>query len=114
MGLDGHMVNVVRVVGIHPVPGDEPVHLIEIELTGDVDAFNFGEVTQEQSDQPRESWQAVYDERELGRHAGRARFVFFFHYLDLKKPLLTPFGAAWLPEESEIPKHLQHIEYDQP
>lgn len=108
------MANIVRIVGIHPVPSDEPVHLIEIELTGDVDALDFGEITQEQTDQPRENWQVVYDEREVGRGDGCVRFAFFFHYLDLEKPLRTPFGAVSLPAESPIPRHLQNIEYEQP
>ena len=108
------MANAVRVVGIHPMLADEPVHLIEIEVTGDVDAFDFTEVAQKLPDQPRENWQAAYDEREVGRDASRVRFAFFFHYLDLEKPLLTPFGSVWLPAESRIPKHLQRIAYEQP
>jgi hypothetical protein len=108
------MANMVRIVGIHPVPADQPVHLIEIELTGDVHAFDFGEVTQELAEQPRENWQVAYDEREVGQDADHVRFAFFFHYLDLEKPLLTSFGAVWLPAESRIPEHLQRMEYQQP
>lgn len=108
------MANDVRVIGVHLVPADEPVHLIEIELSGDVHAFDFGEVTQELPDQPRQDWQAVYDERELGREGGRVRFAFFFHYLDLAKPLLTPFGAVALPVESKVPTYLRSIKYEKP
>jgi hypothetical protein len=108
------MKNIVRVVGVHPVPADEPVHLIEIELSGDIEAFDFGEITQALPDQRRENWQAAYDERELQRNLKSARFAFFFHYLDLRKALLTSWGPVNLPAESPAPKHLASIEYEQP
>jgi hypothetical protein len=108
------MTNAVRIIGLHPVPADMPVHLIELELGGDIHAFNFGEVTQELPTQPRENWQVAYHEREVGRDGNRVRFAFFFHYLDLAKPLLTPFGTVWLPAESGVPQHLQFVKYEQP
>jgi hypothetical protein len=108
------MTNAARIIGTHPVPADEPVHLIEIELSGDSREFNFGEVTQELPTQPRENWQVAYYEQEVGRDGNRVRFAFFFHYLDLEKPLLTPFGAVRLPAESRVPQHLQCMRYVQP
>ncbi len=108
------MANMVRVIGVHLVPADEPVHLLEIELNGDIETFDFGEVTQTLPDLPRESWQAVYDERELCRDVRRTRFAFFFHCLDMHKPLLTPWGAVTLPAESQLPEHLASVEYEQP
>lgn len=102
------MGNRVRVIGIHPIAADEPLHLVELEAdSGD---FDFGAVTQEVSGQPRSNWQAAYDEREVGEN----RFAFFFHYLDIAKPLLSPVGPLALPPESPVPKHLQGIEYEQP
>jgi hypothetical protein len=108
------MANHVRIIGIHPVEADEPVRLIELEIDGAIDDFDFGQVTQDLPNQPRAKWQAVYDERELSREAERARFAFFFHYLDFDKPLLTPFGPVKLPPESPLPEHLQGVEYERP
>ena len=108
------MANIVQVVGVHPVPSDEPVRLIEIELAGDIGGFDFGDVTQELPDQPRSNWQVAYDEREVSSDGARARFAFFFHYLDIHKPLLTPFGAVRLPAESPVPSYLQEMQYEQP
>jgi len=108
------MANSVRVVGIHPVPADEPVHLIEIELAGEVDQFDFGEVTQELPDQPQSNWQTAYDEREIAGDGDRVRFAFFFHYLDLDRPLSTSFGPVNLPAESPRTSHLRDVEYEQP
>jgi hypothetical protein len=104
------MANRARIIGIHPVTADEPVHLVELEVAGSTDDFDFGEITQESPGQPRSNWQAVYDERELGEN----RFAFFFHYLDTAKPLLSPFGPLSLPAETPIPEHLQGIEYEPP
>ena len=54
----------------------------------------------------------AWDKPELFR--GDVRFVFFFHYLDLQRPLSTPFGELPLPSESEIPERLSMIQYEEP
>jgi len=104
------MANRARVVGIHPVAADEPVHLVELEIEGNADGFDIGEITQEVPGQPRRNWQAVYGERRIGQN----RWAFFFHYLDTAKPLLSPAGPLALPPESSVPEHLRGIEYEQP
>jgi hypothetical protein len=104
------MVNRVRVLGVHPIVADEPVYLVELEIEGGDDGFDFGEVAQEVPGEPWDKWQTAYDEREIGPN----RFAFFFHYLDSAKPLLSPAGPLALPPESPIPEHLESIEYDRP
>ena len=104
------MANRARVIGIHPIVWDEPVHLVELEVEGAMSDFRFDEITQVVSGQPRSNWQAAYDERAIGEN----RFAFFFHYLDTTKPLLSPAGPLDLPSESPVPKHLQGIVYEQP
>jgi hypothetical protein len=99
-----------RVIGLHPVLADEPVHLIELEVEGDADDFDLGEITQEVPGEPRSEWQAVYDEQEIGEN----RFVFFFHYLDTMRPLDSPAGPLALPPESPVPDHLRSIKYEAP
>jgi hypothetical protein len=34
-----------KIIGVHPIEADEPVHLIELLVEGDADAFDIGEVT---------------------------------------------------------------------
>jgi hypothetical protein len=99
-----------RVIGIHPIPAKEPVHLVELEIEGNVADFDFDKITQEVPGQPLSEWQAVYDEQQVGAN----RFAFFFHYLDMSKPLLSPAGPLALPPESPIPEHLQGIKYEEP
>ena len=103
------MADQLRVIGVHPVPADEPVHLLEVELRG-AGKFDFGKVTQRDPKLPRKNWQVAYDEQELGS----GRFAFFFHYLNLDLPLETQFGPVPLPPETPMPDHLKGIEYEQP
>ena len=89
----------------------EPCFLIEAELS-DSEGFEWGAVTQEDASQPRSNWQVPYDEQPLDDDG--CRWAFFFHYLDLSKPLLTPAGPIALPTPSPMPKHLAGVEYMEP
>jgi hypothetical protein len=105
----------VKVVGVYPVGDAEQVHLIEISIEGGaVDAFDLGEVTQEMPDTPRMNWQAPYDDQVISETCGKARVVFFFHYLDLNKPLLSPVGSLALPVPKKLPPRLKKIIYEAP
>jgi len=108
------MLGRVEVIGVHPVPAEKPVHLIEIEVEQSGERFDFGDVTQEVSDQPHENWQVAYDERELKSSDGKSRFAFFFHHLDLEKALITSFGSVKLPPVTPVPSHLNEVEYEAP
>jgi hypothetical protein len=104
-----------KIVGIYPVEAPEPVYLVEISIEGGgLDAFEIGEITQEMSDTPRVNWQAPYDDQVISETDGKARVVFFFHYLDLTKPLLTPAGALALPAPKKMPPRLKDIAYESP
>lgn len=108
------MATQAKIIGVHPVEAQEPVHLIELLIEGDVSDFDIGEVTQEVAGQPKSNWQVPYDERVLEEGKQKARYAFFFHYLDFKKPLLTPVGSLPLPKPTKAPPHLQGIEYEPP
>jgi hypothetical protein len=89
-------------------------HLLEIELKAPSDEFDFGLVTQEMPDQPKANWQVAYDEQHVGDNDAGSRWAFFFHYLDFKRPLLTPVGQITLPEPTPVPPYLKAIEYHEP
>ena len=44
---------------------------------------------------------------------GNLRMIFFFHYLNYQKPLITPWGEIELPEIMEKPERIT-IEYEEP
>lgn len=108
------MANQVRIVGVHEIAADESVHLLEIELSGDIDSFDFADVTQLIADQPRENWQVAYDEREVETPTSNRRFAFFFHCLDLNAPLITSFGEVLIPKPTPVPERLGDIIYEEP
>jgi hypothetical protein len=120
----------LQIVGVYPIPqAEEPCHLIEIVLKGAIENFYMGAFTQEQKDEDIGNWQVAYDEHFLNdqgtadlnedqydkRPEGDSfRVVFFLHYIDLSKPLLTPFGSVQLPIEQPMPRRLGFIKYDPP
>ncbi len=42
------------------------------------------------------------------------RIAFFFHFLDLGRPLATPFGDVLLPAPAHRPSRLKWLEYEEP
>jgi hypothetical protein len=97
--------------GIHPVEAKEPCFLIEAEVNGE-DSFDWGKVTQENPMQPSSNWQVAYDEQLID--AARGAWVFFFHYLDFNKPLLTSAGSVELLPPAPRPAYLDDVEYFEP
>jgi hypothetical protein len=93
--------------------------------------WRIADITQGVPDQPRENWQAPWDlysltdggdvhvhESELPVPGempdDKARFAFFFHYLDPAQPLETPWGQVTLPTPSVRPDRLAKIPYEAP
>jgi hypothetical protein len=112
----------VSVVGVYPVRTREPCHLIELIVSGAEGQLRIEELTQPQPGRDRGGWQVPYDEvllepdgaallRSSEDAAADRRIAFFFHYLNLFRPLQTPFGQLWLPDPSPRPKRLEFIKY---
>lgn len=108
----GVPMSMVRVLGVHPIAAQEPVHLVEIEVIGVASEVDWGSFTQPMPGSSRDDWQAPYDERPVPAHPGR--WCFFFHYLDRNQPLQSFAGNLALPPESPIPSHLRFIKYEGP
>ena len=120
----------IEVLGVYSVIGShQPCCLIEIVLKGVPGDWDFNDFTQEVEGLGRDNWQVPYDEHFLNekgtcdldlenydlRPSGcDFRFVFFFHYPDFSKSLLTPFGSVSLPAEQAMPERLAFIKYDRP
>jgi hypothetical protein len=105
----------LEIRGVHPVIATEPVYLVDVAIDGAFDDVDWEGITQSDPHQPRENWQAVYDEQELPLLSdGRARAVFFFHHLDLGRPLLTSSGPIAIPPLSSTPADLASISYEEP
>jgi hypothetical protein len=74
--------------------------------------YDWNGITQKTPGQPRYNWQVPRDEQSLKN--SKTNWVFFFHYLDLSKPLITPDGLLELPPSSSIPDYLRDIKYEKP
>ena len=126
------MIPIVEVIGLYPVDADPHVHLIELLIHGCTGVFDMSEFTQGSLGLPTSNWQVAYDEQILDERgervvadgffarvkaelwSGNVRLVFFFHNIDLSKPLKTPFGDVTLPREGEKPERLSSVRYEPP
>ena len=105
---------------------------MEIAISGGTGVFDVGQISQEIKGQPKENWQVPYAERIVSADGktilteefeaeeqpdmwkGDFRLTFFFHYLDPKRELTTPFGLLRLPSPTNMPSRLSGITYEAP
>lgn len=120
----------LSIIGVYPEPSaEEPCHLVELRVDDSWGSVDISSITQRVAGQPRGNWQVPYDEYALNADGtlgeacfgepiavvnGGARVAFFFHYLDLHEPLITPSGNIELPAEAPRPDRLSFMVYQQP
>jgi hypothetical protein len=101
------------ILGVHALSAHDgavgPCYLIEIEMVAGF-ILDWSTITQEVPGAAREQWPIAYEPTSVGRN----RWVFFFHDLDLKRPLNTPIGPMALPATSPRPPHLLGVKYVRP
>ena len=102
----------MKIIGVYEVANEVECYLIEVDLGNSSESFDWSGVTQKSETQPRSNWQVAYDEQRVV--IGENKWVFFFHYLDFKKPLLTPQYKLNLPLPTVLPNRLKHIKYEAP
>jgi hypothetical protein len=119
----------IQLLGIYPVEAPERCHLIELLVLDHIGPVDLIQFTQETPSQPRSNWQVPYEERvldstgtkdllgpypEIIADGSPLRLIFFFHFLDLEKSLITPAGEIALPEPIEQPDRLSFLKYVNP
>ena len=119
----------IKIIGVYLIESDEPCHLIELSIHGLGSDFDMASFTQEIPYESEDHWQVPYDEHFLTLDGlmvlnpsnpdeipvdGNARVAFYFHYLDVKRPIKTPFGDLDLPKVTKKPERLNMMEYDPP
>jgi hypothetical protein len=121
------------VVGVYKVEGANNCHLVEMEISDCQGPFDFSRITQRVMDQPPSNWQVPYAEQLISWDGtkiltdalefenpvelwkGDIRIGFYFHFLDFRIPLQTPFGDVRLPAPSSRPERLSIFErYEEP
>jgi hypothetical protein len=119
----------IKIIGVYPIEADEPCHLIEVTIHRFGFDLDIGSFTQEIPGEAEDNWQVPYDEHFLNSdgtmvlnpdypdeipEADDLRVAFYFHYLDLKRPIKTFIGDMSLPEVTKKPGRLSILEYDPP
>jgi hypothetical protein len=115
------------VLGVHPVEeAPDPCYLVELRVGPGLPALDLTAITQPTSGLPGNGWQAPVDAhlldpdgasgQPLDPGAARAvpapaRLAFFFHFLQLDRPLLTPIGPLQLPAPTPRPPRLAFLRY---
>ncbi len=88
------------------------LYLLEMEIDPPDGEVDWACITQPVPGQRRSNWQSPYDERPLDEQG--TRWSFFFHFLDLTRPLQSQLGDRVLPRVSPTPEHLRSIVYEVP
>jgi len=100
----------------------EGLHLIEMEIEGFDESFDWCEVGQPEPGAAAENRQVPYDELYLTQDGQEAlklmsripsaktiRVVFFLHFLDQQAPIRGPWGLVVLPAPSPLPARLDRL-----
>lgn len=119
----------MKLIGVYNVEDNPNVYLIEVASDHSPDIVDVGQITQEVEGQPRDSWQSPWDEKYLDdkgeniigdyfdvpKGGDKTRLVFFFHNVDLSKPLLTEEGPLVLIPPTALPDRLRDkLVYESP
>ncbi len=118
------MPGTIQLVGVYPVDTVDPVHLVEVIVDDPFDDVDWAAFTQDPPDIVTADVDGTEDgENEAAAHAaqpvedlpgGQTRVVFFFHALDVARPILSPFGALQLPSPTNRPGRLANVFYGPP
>ncbi len=108
------MRHAAEIVGVYSIACEEPCHLVELSVVSDDVAAFIDGITQADDSLARENWQVPWAEQVLSVDNSVNRIVFFFHYLDVTKPLETPAGPLQIPKPTEYPDRLKFITYEPP
>ena len=116
----------MEVLGVHAVSeAPEPCYLVEMVIHAapsdlDLGAFSQGPLAGIPAQAP---WLETFldrrgERRILDPFAGPAphevRLAFFLHYVDLSRPLGSPYGPVMLPPPTPRPRRLAFITYREP
>jgi hypothetical protein len=117
----------MNLVGVYRVTNHTDVHLVELYFDKSPQKVDVGSITQEISGEPQANWQVPWSEMYLDKNGERiigdwfnapikfnyTRLLFYFHQLNLSKPLLTGDGPLVLNDPTELPSRLLgKLQYD--
>lgn len=114
----------VEIIGIYHVPEHKGLSMVEVQVDAHYASFDPEGFLKLESETPPEQWEVADDvrylnpdgnlmigdrfQRPLEEHE-TTRMIMFFHDLDIREPLVTPFGLVELPKRRPIPERLRSI-----
>lgn len=119
----------MKLKGIYIVDNNPDIHIIEISFNDSPGNIDIGKITQEIEGQSSDGWQSPWGEKYLDESGEKiigndfyiplkevtTRIIFFFHYLNFSKPLLTQYGELRLSEPTQLPDRLKdNLTYEKP
>lgn len=114
----------VKLIGLYSVSENPDVTLLELVINKKANEIDIAEFTQEIENEPRLNWQAPFGEKYLSIDGeiiigddfylpefltNTTRLTFFLYFLDLQKPLMTPFGKLQLTQKQEQPNRIKNL-----
>src|SRR5688572_113797 len=105
------MNNKIDLIGIYDVQGEKDVYLLELYIKSKHTQIEIDKFTQAQENIDPLNWQSPWEEKYLNSEGTAitgdwlnlpeeilddTRIIFFLHFLDFTKPLITPFGKIEL------------------
>ena len=121
--------NKLKLNGVYPIKSLTNVHIVEFEAKEQISDLEISQITQVVEGEERLNWQSPYDEKYLNTanevigdwmdepsliKIGE-KVVFFFHELNLDKPLRTQYGNFEISESNESPNWMDEImKYEAP
>jgi hypothetical protein len=119
----------MELLGVYTVDNNPDVHLIELKFSISPDKVEPGKITQQIDGQPKGNWQSPWDEKylddkgeniigdafDIPRDGNTTRLIFFLHYIDFSRPLLTQGGQLALVAPTMMPNRLKgKLFYERP
>ena len=124
------MTKKIELIGVYDVKENKNVYLVELGIKTNHENVVINKFTQAIDGKDRLDWQTPWDEKFLNIEGTRitgdymdsptdtsnfTRLVFFFHFLDFDKPLLTQYGELELSNPEKVPERISSIiEYQKP
>jgi hypothetical protein len=124
------MNSIIDLLGVYNVRDEKDVYLLEFYIKSKYTEVEIGKFSQAQENIDPLNWQSPWEEKYLNNDgtviigdwldlpeeiSDDTRVVFFLHFLDFTKPLLTPFGEIELKLPEVTPDRLSSIKkYERP
>jgi len=120
---------ILKLNGVYKIENIENIHIVELEAQAEINDLEVSQITQVVSGEERLNWQSPYDEKFVNSTneligdwkdipssiKPGEKIIFFFHELDLEKPIKTQYGNLDISGTTETPEWITKLmKYEEP